>query len=64
MIAPGSALGGARPKASVRNTDGSLWMAKFPSKNDDKDSGIWELLVNRIASDIGINVAEARASKV
>lgn len=62
MIAPGSSLGGARPKASVRNTDGSLWIAKFPSKNDDKDSGIWELLVNRIASNIGINVAEATAS--
>jgi len=62
MIAPGSSLGGARPKASVRNTDGSLWIAKFPSKNDDKDSGIWELLVNKIASKIGINVAEATAS--
>lgn len=62
MIAPGSSLGGARPKASVRNTDGSLWIAKFPSKNDDKDSGIWELLVNIIASNIGINVAEATAS--
>jgi len=62
MVAPGSSLGGARPKASVRNTDGSLWIAKFPSKNDDKNSGIWELLVNRIASNIGINVAEARAS--
>ncbi len=62
MITPGSSLGGARPKASVRNTDGSLWIAKFPSKNDDKDSGIWELLVNIIASNIGINVAEATAS--
>ena len=62
MIAPGSSLGGARPKASVRNKDGSLWIAKFPSKNDDKDSGIWELLVNRIANNIGINVAEATAS--
>jgi len=62
MIAPGSSLGGARPKASVRNTDGSLWIAKFPSKNDDKDSGIWELLVNKIASKIGINVAESTAS--
>lgn len=62
MITPGSSLGGARPKASVRNTDGSLWIAKFPSKNDDKDSGIWELLVNRIARNIGINMAEATAS--
>ena len=62
MMALGSSLGGARPKASVRHTDGSLWIAKFPSKNDDKDSGIWELLVNRIAKNVNINVAEAEAS--
>lgn len=62
MIGPGSSLGGARPKASVRNTDGSLWIAKFPSKNDDKDSGIWELLVNRMAKEIGINTAVATAA--
>ena len=62
MMAPGSSLGGARPKASVQDTDGSLWIAKFPSKNDDKDSGIWELLVNRMAKNVGINVAEATAS--
>ncbi len=62
IMAPGSSLGGARPKASVRHIDGSLWIAKFPSKNDDKDSGIWELLVNRMAKNVGINVAEASAS--
>ena len=62
MIGPGSSLGGARPKASIRNTDGSLWIAKFPSKNDDKDSGIWELLVNRMAKKIGINTAVATAA--
>lgn len=61
IIAPGSSLGGARPKASVRNTDGSLWIAKFPSKNDDKDSGIWELLVNKLAQKVDLNVAEASA---
>jgi len=62
IVVPGSSLGGARPKASVRNTDGSLWIAKFPSKNDDKDSGIWELLINVIARNIHINVAKATAS--
>lgn len=61
LMAPGSSLGGARPKASVRHTDGSLWIAKFPSKNDDKDSGIWEYLVNKMAKNVGINVAEASA---
>jgi len=62
IVVPGSSLGGARPKANVRNTDGSLWIAKFPSKNDDKDSGIWELLINVIARNIHINVAKATAS--
>jgi len=61
LMAPGSSLGGARPKASVRHTDGSLWIAKFPSKNDDKDSGIWELLVNQLAQKLGINSTEATA---
>jgi len=63
LIGPGSSLGGARPKANVRETDGSLWIAKFPSKNDDKDSGIWEFLVNRMAKNIGIAVAEAKAAR-
>ena len=39
LIAPGSSLGGARPKASVVDLEGSLWIAKFPSKMDDKDIG-------------------------
>jgi serine/threonine-protein kinase HipA len=32
LMAPGSSLGGARPKASVLDTTGSLLIAKFPSK--------------------------------
>lgn len=63
LIAPGSSLGGARPKASVINTDGSLWIAKFPSKNDDKDSGVWEYLVNQMAKNVGINVAQGSAKR-
>lgn len=39
LIAPGSSLGGARPKASVVATDGSLWIAKFPSNYDSFDVG-------------------------
>jgi len=62
IMAPGSSLGGARPKASVRHPDGSLWIAKFPSKNDEKDSGVWELLVNKIGKNIGLNVSEATAA--
>ncbi len=57
ILAPGSSLGGARPKASVRHPDGSLWIAKFPSKNDEKNSGIWEFLVNQMGHDLGIKVA-------
>lgn len=57
LMAPGSSLGGARPKANVVDQEGHLWVAKFPSKNDDKDSGAWELLVNKMAKEIGINVA-------
>ena len=45
LMNPGSSLGGARPKANVQNTDGSLWIAKFPSKNDDIDVGAWEMVV-------------------
>jgi serine/threonine-protein kinase HipA len=57
LMAPGSSLGGARPKASVVDPKGHLWIAKFPSKNDQIDSGAWELLVNKMANEIGINVA-------
>ncbi len=61
LIAPGSSLGGARPKASVMDTDGHLWIAKFPSNNDNKDSGAWELLVNQMAHEIGLNIAVGMA---
>ena len=44
LMAPGSSLGGARPKASVQHTDGSLWIAKFPGNNDDTDVGVWEVV--------------------
>ena len=57
LMAPGSSLGGAKPKASVVDPKGHLWIAKFPSKNDQIDSGAWELLVNKMANEIGINVA-------
>ncbi|MDP5170644.1 MAG: HipA domain-containing protein [Bacteroidia bacterium] len=54
LIAPGSSLGGARPKANVRDSEGNLWIAKFPSKSDEFDSGAWEFLVSQMASEIGI----------
>ncbi|MBQ9365386.1 MAG: type II toxin-antitoxin system HipA family toxin [Schwartzia sp.] len=42
LLAPGSSLGGARPKATVRDTGGTLWLAKFPSRHDDTDVEAWE----------------------
>ncbi len=60
LLAPGSSLGGARPKASVEAPDGSLWIAKFPSKNDDMNVGAWEMVVHNLAVDCGLNVPEAK----
>jgi serine/threonine-protein kinase HipA len=63
LLAPGSSLGGARPKAAVRDTDGSLWIAKFPSVGDPHDVGAWEMVVNELAQKAGLNVAQAKAKK-
>ena len=63
LMAPGSSLGGARPKASVLSPEGHLWIAKFPSKNDDKDQGAWELIVNKLAEEAEINMAQGMAKK-
>lgn len=59
ILAPGSSLGGARPKASVKDVDGGLWIAKFPSREDRIDSGAWELVLNQLAHECGITVAES-----
>lgn len=60
LIAPGSSLGGARPKASVIDPDGSLWIAKFPGKDDDRDVGAWEMLAAQLAREAGIEMSECR----
>lgn len=59
LMAPGSSLGGARPKASVLDTKGQLWIAKFPSRNDNKDIGAWEKVVHDLAVQSGLRVADA-----
>ena len=56
----GSSLGGARPKANVRDIDGSLWIAKIPSVNDDYDVALWEFWAHRMANLAGIEVPEMR----
>lgn len=57
LIAPGSSLGGARPKASVSDPKGNLWIAKFPSVKDEKNIGAWEMIVNKLASSAGVKIA-------
>lgn len=49
LVAPGASLGGARPKANFTETDGSLWIAKFPAHDDDRDIGAWEYLTHELA---------------
>lgn len=63
LIRPGSSLGGARPKATVTDTEGQLWIAKFPSKNDENDTGAWEMVVHDLAMLCGLNVPDARLEK-
>ncbi len=64
LIAPGSSLGGARPKANVLGKNGDLWIAKFPSKMDTIDKGAWEFLIYRLALDCGIEMAESKIEKI
>lgn len=63
LIQPGSSLGGARPKASVIDTDGLLCVAKFPSHQDDYDAELWEHLSHMLAKRAGISVAETRVQQ-
>ncbi|MHB8563509.1 MAG: type II toxin-antitoxin system HipA family toxin [Acidiferrobacteraceae bacterium] len=63
LIAPGGSLGGARPKASVVDPDGHLWIAKFPSVRDEHDVGGWELVVQALAQGCGLRVPESLARR-
>lgn len=60
LIAPGSSLGGARPKANFTDNDGLLWFAKFPASDDRHDVGTWEFVTHCLAARAGIVVPEAR----
>lgn len=61
LIAPGGSLGGARPKATVIDPNGRLWIAKFPSLRDEHDVGAWELVVQTLARQCGLKVPESLA---
>jgi serine/threonine-protein kinase HipA len=60
LVASGSSLGGARPKATFQEADGTLWMAKFPSSSDAWDVGAWEFVLHRLAVESGVTVPPAR----
>ena len=64
LFAPGSSLGGARPKASVRLRDGSLAIAKFPRKDDDVDTVRWEAVALALAAKAGIDVPVTSLAQV
>lgn len=59
LIAPGSSLGGARPKATFTMPDGTLWLAKFPGHNDQYDWGSWEYLTYLLAREAAIDMPQA-----
>jgi serine/threonine-protein kinase HipA len=63
LTAPGSSLGGARPKASVMDKHNHLWIAKFPSINDSIDIGGWEKVVHELAIRSGIKMSESMIQK-
>jgi serine/threonine-protein kinase HipA len=60
LIAPGSSLGGARPKASIIEKDGQLAIAKFPRHDDEIDTVVWEAIALALAAKAGISVPDSR----
>jgi serine/threonine-protein kinase HipA len=64
LLAPGSSLGGARPKASVRRRDGRLMIAKFPHRSDEIDAVRWEAVALRLAARAGIETPHSKLEMV
>jgi len=64
LLAPGSSVGGARPKASVRDRDGHLAIAKFPNQEDEINTELWEAVALTLAAKAGIPVPEWRLETV
>ena len=64
LMAPGSSLGGARPKANILDNDKSLWIAKFPSKTDITDKAAWEFLAYKLAINAGIEMSTCRIERI
>jgi serine/threonine-protein kinase HipA len=64
LIAPGSSLGGARPKANIIDEHKNLWIAKFPAKNDTTDKAAWEYLACQLALRSGISISDCKIQKI
>jgi len=64
LIAPGASLGGTRPKANFTQEDGSLWIGKFPARDDDRDTSAWEYVVHQLAQRAGVHVPPATLVKL
>ena len=64
LIDPGSSLGGARPKANIIDTDGKLYVAKFPSRKDLENTELIDHFSHRVAAAAGINVAKTRTIRI
>ena len=64
LLAPGTSLGGARPKASVRDHAGQLSIAKFPRKDDEINTVLWEALALSLAQKAKIRVSQWRVENI
>ena len=64
LLAPGASLGGARPKATVRDRDGNLLIAKFPRRDDDWPVTRWEAATMALAEAAGVRVAPFQLRQV
>ena len=64
LLAPGSSLGGARPKAAVLDADGGLAIAKFPASGDEYHIELWSCVALALASKAGINTPRYRLTTV
>ncbi len=64
LLAPGSSLGGARPKASVLGNDGALSIAKFPARSDEWPVIVWEAVASQLARAAGVDVQQTQRVEV
>ena len=64
LLAPGSSLGGARPKASVLDKNNHLAIAKFPRKDDETDVVRWEAVALTLAKAAGIHLPAFRLENI